>query len=123
MRQVVLSVNNQMQVFSVEMPEAAASGRQVTRMAEASNPGHVGAPVKGNLWRIGNRATELAVGDLVAEGDEVANLEVMKTENAVYAGSSGKVTEIVADKNAQVDVGELLIVIQPTGGDEAVEGE
>jgi len=112
-RQVVLSVNNQMQVFSVEMPEAAASGRQVTRMVEASNPGHVGAPVKGNLWRIGNRKNELAVGDRVNEGDEVANLEVMKTENAVYAGCSGTVTEIVADKNAQVDVDQLLIVIEP----------
>ncbi len=119
MRQVVLSVDNEMHVYSVEMPEAAASGRVAKRMAEAANAGHVGAPVKGNLWRIGNRTTELAVGDRVEEGDEVANLEVMKTENAVHARCSGKVTEIVAAKNAQVDVDELLIVIEPDdGGDE-----
>jgi len=110
-RPVTMMVDNQLMVFHVDMPDAVTSGTAV-RYAGAA-PGEIGATVKGNLWRIGSRTKALSVGDEVAEGEEVANLEVMKTENAVFSPIAGKVTEIAADKNAAVDENQLLVVIEP----------
>ena len=120
LRSVVIALNNTLMLYEVEMPDAGGS-RQATRMAAKGTPGEVGATVKGNLWRIGNRSRVLAVGDHVGEGEEIANLEVMKTENAVFSRVSGTVVEMVAEKNDTVDEGQLLMVIEPdpAPGDDA----
>ena len=110
-RPVTMMVDNQLMVFDVAMPDAVTSSAAVRYAGAAA--GEIGATVKGNLWRIGSRTKPLAVGDEVAAGEEVANLEVMKTENAVFTTIAGTVTEIAADKNAAVDENQLLIVIEP----------
>ncbi len=110
-RTVVVTLDNTLMLYEVQMPDAAGS-KLATRMA-GSAPGEIGATVKGNLWRVGNRKRILAVGDYVEEGEEVANLEVMKTENAVFTPVAGTVTEMVADKNDVVDENQLLMVIEP----------
>lgn len=113
MRHIVLSVNNTMMVFPVEMPDVGGTARQVTRLANTADKGEIGATVKGTLWRIGDRKRVLAVGDFVHKGEEVANLEVMKTENMVVSAISGTVTELVAEKNQTLEVGQLIMVIEP----------
>jgi biotin carboxyl carrier protein len=101
-----------MMVFEVEMPEAAGR-RKTRRMASATAVGEVGATVRGTVWRIGDRQRTLAVGDFVREGQEVANLEVMKTENMVLSPVTGTVVEIVAEKNSALEAGQLILVIEP----------
>jgi pyruvate carboxylase len=112
MKPVVLAVDNTLMEFTVEMPEAAGKS-QAKRVASRGNPGEIGATVKGNLWRVGNRTRVLAEGDHVDEGEEVANLEVMKTENAVFTPIAGTVSEMVAEKNDTVEENQLLMVITP----------
>ncbi len=113
-RAVVLSVDNVLMSWQVEMPEAAARGT-ATRMATPGVPGEIGAPVKGNLWRIGDRTGPLAVGDSVEAGQEVANIEVMKTENMVVTPVAGTVVELVASRNDTLEQGQLIMVIEPAG--------
>ncbi|RMG57057.1 MAG: biotin attachment protein [Deltaproteobacteria bacterium] len=108
-KNVVLSVDNVMHVFEVEMPDAVP--RKVIRRASPSVPGEVGSPVKGTVWRIGSKERQLHVGDFVKKGEEILNIEVMKTENAVMAPISGKIKEICVSLNENVEEGQLLMVI------------
>ncbi len=122
MRHIVLAVNNTMMVFPVEMPDVRGAVRQATRMASPADKGEIGATVKGTLWRIGDRKRALQVGDFVHQGEEVANLEVMKTENMVVSPVSGTVTELVAEKNQTLEEGQLIMVIEP-GDDPRIDAK
>ena len=107
---VVLAVNNKTRVFRVETPRRRKSK---TRMA--AGPNQIGAPVNGNLWRIGNPDRgRLSVGDVVHKGEEVANLEAMKMENAILSPFNGQITEIAAKLNASVVEGQLILAIEET---------
>lgn len=114
-KQVVLSVDNIMHVFPVELPEAALA-RKAVRKASPSARGEVGAPVTGTVWRIGSKDRMLKAGDRVKKGEEVMNIEVMKTENAVKAPVAGVIREICVKANEAVEEGQLLVVIDPDGG-------
>jgi len=113
-KQVVLSVDNVMHVFPVELPEAAAA-RRVVRRANPAAVGEVGAPVTGTVWRIGSKERILKKGDRVRRGEEVMNIEVMKTENAVKAPVAGVIAEICVSLNEAVEEGQLLVVLEPDG--------
>ncbi|MFH1532516.1 MAG: biotin/lipoyl-containing protein [Pseudomonadota bacterium] len=105
---VVLRVNNKTRVFQIETPHHKASGIRM-----ASTPNQLGSPISGNLWRIGNPARgELKVGDTVHKGEEVANLEAMKMENAILSPFDGKIVEIAAKLNDSVAEGQLLLDIE-----------
>jgi acetyl/propionyl-CoA carboxylase alpha subunit/acetyl-CoA carboxylase carboxyltransferase component len=65
-------------------------------------------------------AIGVAVGDEVAEGDVVAVVESMKLETALRAPVAGRVAEVFADVNTQVESGAKLIRIEP---DEDRSGE
>jgi acetyl/propionyl-CoA carboxylase alpha subunit/acetyl-CoA carboxylase carboxyltransferase component len=58
-------------------------------------------------------AIPVAVGDEVAEGDVVAVVESMKLETALRAPVGGRVAEVFADVNTQVDSGAKLVRIEP----------
>jgi acetyl/propionyl-CoA carboxylase alpha subunit/acetyl-CoA carboxylase carboxyltransferase component len=58
-------------------------------------------------------AIPVAVGNEVAEGDVVAVVESMKLETALRAPAAGRVTEVFADVNTQVESGAKLILIEP----------
>ena len=104
---VVLRVSNRDRVYQVATPQAK---KPEMRMAKA--PGEIGAPMSGNLWRIGNpQRGALKVGDIVHKGDEIANLEAMKMENAILAPFDGRVREICARLNEVVQEGQLLLVV------------
>ena len=104
---VLLRVSNRDRVYQVATPQAK---KAEMRMAKA--PGEIGAPMSGNLWRIGNpQRGALKVGDIVHKGDEIANLEAMKMENAILAPFNGRVREICGRLNEVVQEGQLLLVV------------
>jgi len=111
-KHVVLSVDNILHVFPVELPEAAAA-RKAVRKASPANKGEVGATVTGTVWRIGTKDRVLKEGDRVRRGEEVMNIEVMKTENAVKSPVAGVIRELCVKGNDQVEEGQLLAVIDP----------
>jgi acetyl/propionyl-CoA carboxylase alpha subunit/acetyl-CoA carboxylase carboxyltransferase component len=55
-------------------------------------------------------------GDTVSAGDRLAVLEAMKMEIQVVAPFSGKVREVLAIPNVQVDTGTPLVRVEPLGG-------
>src|SRR3984885_5809372 len=67
-------------------------------------------------------AIPVQAGDEVAEGDVVAVVESMKLETALHAPASGRVAEVLADVNTQVEAGTKLVRIEPDPGQDA-EGE
>src|SRR5215470_3275174 len=65
-------------------------------------------------------AVSVAAGDEVAEGDVVAVVESMKLETSLRAPASGRVAEVFADVNTQVESGAKLLRIEPAA-DEGAE--
>ena len=105
---VVMRVNNQTRVYAVDMPGAKAEGIRI-----ATGPNEVAAPLNGNLWRIGNlRRGPLKVGDIIYKGEEIANIEAMKMENAVSAPFDGQIVEISVKLHDIVQEGQLLFVLK-----------
>jgi pyruvate carboxylase len=105
---VVLRVNNMTRVYPVETPRRK---RTETRMASGAK--QVGAPINGNIWRIGNTDRgSLSVGDIVHKGEEIANLEAMKMENAIMAPVDGQIAEIAVKLNDTVVEGQLIFVLE-----------
>jgi pyruvate carboxylase len=111
---VVLSVDNIMHVFPVELPEAALA-RKAVRKANPAVKGEIGSPVTGTVWRVGTKDRILKAGDRVKRGEEVMNIEVMKTENAVKSPLAGVIREICIKVNEGVEEGQLLAVIASAG--------
>jgi pyruvate carboxylase len=105
---VVMKVNNVTRVYPVATPRARAVE---IRLARAAN--EIGAPINGNVWRIGNPARgPIHVGDVVHKGEEVANLEAMKMENAILAPFHGRIAEVCVKLNDVVQEGQLLFVLE-----------
>ena len=50
--------------------------------------------------------------DYCAQGQEIANLEAMKMENAILAPFEGRIVEICTKLNDTVQEGQLLFVIE-----------
>lgn len=109
---VVLRVDNKIEVFEVAAPgkegRAKAAG---IRMAKA--PGEIGAPISGTVWRLGPPGGGcLRVGATVRKGEELANIEAMKMENAVTAPFDARIVEICISLNETVQEGQLLFVLE-----------
>ena len=105
---VVMRVNNNTRVYTIETPRAK---KVVIRMAKG--PGDIGAPINGNVWRIGNpERGPLKIGDIVHKGEEVANLEAMKMENVIVAPFDGQILEVCVRLNDTVQEGQLLFVLE-----------
>ncbi len=104
---VVMKVNNKTRVYKVVTPRAK---KVEIRMASGKN--QIGAPINGNVWRIGNPDRgSLKVGDIVHKGEEIANLEAMKMENAILAPFDAQIEEIAVKLNDSVQEGQLLFVL------------
>lgn len=105
---VVMKVNSKTRVYTIETPRAK---KAEIRMAK--EPGDIASPIQGNIWRIGNpdRGT-IKAGDIVHKGEEVANIEAMKMENAIEAHCDGVLKEVCVKLNDSVSEGQLLLVIE-----------
>jgi propionyl-CoA carboxylase alpha chain len=55
----------------------------------------------------------VTVGQAVSEGDGLLVLEAMKMEHTLRAGGQGTVADIRCEPGQQVDVGDLLVVLEP----------
>jgi pyruvate carboxylase len=82
------------------------------READADDPGHVAAPMRGMVVSLAVDA-----GQRVARGDRLASVEAMKMETAVFAEIDGVVEEVVAAVGTHVEAEDLLLVVQPADGD------
>jgi pyruvate carboxylase len=89
------------QDLSVKSEEAAH------RKAEAGNFKEVGAPMPGKVFKI-----LVNVGDEVKAGDTLLSTEAMKMETNVKAKEDGKVVDIFFKEGAQVQQGDLLVVLE-----------
>lgn len=104
----VMRVNNKTNVYMVETPRA-----KKIEIKMAKGPGDVGAPISGNIWRIGNpERGALKIGDIIHKGEEIANLEAMKMENAIIASFDGQIADICVRLNDTVQEGQLLFVLE-----------
>jgi pyruvate carboxylase len=84
---------------SVE-PEAPAAVK-----ADPARPGHIAAPFGGSVTPV------VAAGEQVTAGDTVAKIEAMKMEAAITTPVTGTVERIALAGTAQVDGGDLIMVI------------
>ena len=67
-------------------------------------------------------ALTVGVGNEVAAGDVVAIVESMKLETSLSAPVAGRVAEVLADVNTQVEAGTKLIRIEEDPGQQADDG-
>jgi pyruvate carboxylase len=105
---VVMKVNNKTRVYLVETPRVKKS-----EIRMAKGPNDVGAPINGSVWRIGNTSRgPVKAGDIVHKGEEIANLEAMKMENAIIAPFDGQIAEVCVKLNDTIQEGQLLFVIE-----------
>jgi acetyl-CoA carboxylase biotin carboxyl carrier protein len=65
------------------------------------------AHITGTVWKV-----EVAVGDVIAEGDSVVILESMKMEMPVEAEDEGTVKEIRCAEGQAVNEGDVLVVLE-----------
>jgi len=107
-RTVVFRLNGQMRPIDVRDQSAASSTVQ-SEKADTQNTGHVAAPFRGVV------NVTVAPGDVVSAGDSVAVIEAMKMESAISAPVDGTVARVVLPPSAQVEPGDLVIEIRPTG--------
>ena len=106
MRTVMTTLNGQLRPVFVRDRSITVESRQ-TEKADTTKPGQIAAPFSGVV------TIKTAVGDRVEAGQPVASIEAMKMEAGITAPIEGVVERIVIAPTAQVDAGDLLVVIRP----------
>ncbi|WP_409426603.1 pyruvate carboxylase [Mycobacterium sp. SMC-11] len=104
MRTVMCIINGQLRPVEVR-DRSIASEVPVAEKADRTKPGHVAAPFAG-VVTIG-----VAEGEKVAAGQTLATIEAMKMEAAITAPADGTVTRVAVAETAQVEGGDLLVVL------------
>ncbi|OMC06440.1 pyruvate carboxylase [Mycolicibacter heraklionensis] len=104
MRTVMCIINGQLRPVEVR-DRSIASEVPVAEKADRTKPGHVAAPFAG-VVTIG-----VAEGDKVTAGQTVATIEAMKMEAAITAPADGTVARVAVAATAQVEGGDLLVVL------------
>jgi pyruvate carboxylase len=104
MRTVMCILNGQLRPVLVR-DRSIASSVPAAEMADRSNPDHIAAPFAG-VVTIG-----VSKGDKVTAGQTVATIEAMKMEAAITAPKAGNVERVTVSQTAQVEGGDLLMVV------------
>jgi pyruvate carboxylase len=104
MRTVMCILNGQLRPVVVR-DRSIASDVPTAEKADRSNPDHVAAPFAGVV------TVGVAAGDAVQAGQTVATIEAMKMEAAITAPKAGKVSRVAVSTTAQVEGGDLLVVV------------
>jgi len=104
MRTVMCTINGQLRPIRVR-DQSIKADVKVAEKADPTKPGHVAAPFAGAV------TVTLAEGDEVKDGATVATIEAMKMEAAITAPISGKVERIAIAEVAQIEGGDLVLVI------------
>ncbi|GAA3775258.1 pyruvate carboxylase [Microbacterium kribbense] len=106
MRSVMTTLNGQLRPVFVRDRRIAVEARQAEK-ADTSKPGQVAAPFSGAV------TVKVAEGDVVEAGQPVASIEAMKMEAGIAAPVGGVIERVVLPETAQVEAGDLLVVIHP----------
>ena len=112
MRTVLCIINGQLRPVLVR-DRSIASDVAAAEKADKSNPDHIAAPFAG-VVTIG-----VDTGDTVEAGQTIATIEAMKMEASITAPKAGTVARIAVTGTAQVEGGDLLVVVGPAGKSEA----
>ena len=105
MRTLMCTLNGQMRQITVR-DDNVESTVKAAEKADTANPGHVAAPFAGAV------TASVEVGDIVPAGGTIATIEAMKMEAAITSPAGGKVTRIAIEGTAQVQGGDLLVVLE-----------
>ncbi|MCP9274302.1 pyruvate carboxylase [Mycolicibacterium arenosum] len=112
MRTVMCIINGQLRPVLVR-DESVASEVPAAEKADKTNPDHVAAPFAGVV------TVTARAGDAVEAGQTIATIEAMKMEAAITAPKAGTVARVAVAETAQVEGGDLLVVVGPAGRSEA----
>jgi len=104
MRTVMCIMNGQLRPVLVR-DRSIASEVPAAEKADRGNPGHVAAPFAGVV------TVGVSVGDKVRAGETIATIEAMKMEAPITAPKDGAVERIAVSSTAQVEGGDLLVVL------------
>ncbi|KAA0120628.1 pyruvate carboxylase [Mycolicibacterium sp. P9-22] len=104
MRTVLCLLNGQLRPVLVR-DRSVAADLPAADKADRANPEHVAAPFAGVVTVGVNK------GDQVEAGQTVATIEAMKMEAAITAPNAGCVNRVAVAVTAQVESGDLLVVI------------
>ena len=115
MRTVMCMLNGQLRPVVVR-DRSIATDVPVAEKADRTNPGHVAAPFAGVV------TVGVVVGDTVSAGQTIATIEAMKMEAAITAPRAGTVERVAVSATAQVEGGDLLVVVGSAGRSEATGG-
>jgi pyruvate carboxylase len=104
MRTVMCIFNGQLRPVLVR-DRSIASSVPTAEKADRSNPDHIAAPFAGVV------TVAVAQHDKVTTGQTVATIEAMKMEAAITAPKAGSIARIAVSETAQVEGGDLLMVV------------
>jgi pyruvate carboxylase len=104
MRTVMCILNGQLRPILVR-DRRIDSDVPVAEKADRANPDHIAAPFAGVV------TVGVAVGDAISAGQTIGTIEAMKMEAAITAPKAGTVARIAVSPTAQVEGGDLLVVI------------
>ncbi|HEX3289097.1 MAG TPA: pyruvate carboxylase [Mycobacterium sp.] len=104
MRTVMCILNGQLRPVVVR-DRSIASEVPAAEKADRSDPDHVAAPFAGVV------TVAVSTGDAVEAGQTIATIEAMKMEAAITAPKAGTVDRIAVSRTAQVEGGDLLVVV------------
>ncbi|MET0453490.1 MAG: pyruvate carboxylase [Mycobacterium sp.] len=104
LRTVMCIINGQLRPVVVR-DESIADTVPAAEKADRNNPDQVAAPFAGVV------TVNVAAGDEVAAGQSIATIEAMKMEAAITAPKKGTVERVAVSATAQVEGGDLLVVI------------
>jgi pyruvate carboxylase len=104
MRTVMCIINGQLRPVVVR-DRSVAVDIPAAEKADRANPDHVAAPFAGVV------TVNVTAGDKVEAGATIATIEAMKMEAAITAPKSGTVARVAVLATAQVEGGDLLVVV------------
>ena len=109
MRTVMCILNGQLRPITVR-DRSIAADVPAAEKADRTNPDHVAAPFAGVV------TVGVVAGDTVEAGATIATIEAMKMEAAITAPKAGTVERVAVAPTAQVEGGDLLVVVSSAGG-------
>src|ERR1700730_6031879 len=108
MRTVMCIINGQLRPVEVR-DRSIASAVPAAEKADRGNPNHVAAPFAGVV------TVAVSVGDKVKAGQTIATIEAMKMEAPITAPADATVERVAVSATAQVEGGDLLVVLAGPG--------
>jgi len=104
MRTVMFIINGQLRPVEVR-DRSIASEVPAAEKADRGNSNHIAAPFAGVV------TVGISVGDKVSAGQTIATIEAMKMEAPITAPADGTVERVAVSETAQVEGGDLLVVL------------